>query len=467
MSQSNLPSSPIELDLPSEGILAWEHGDFSQTDYGAFLMKGDCDVEAFQTAIIKAQESRPTFHANLIRIPKGLWGAYAWQIREKPVTLEVRDFTTLEKLPNDFGDWIHTQMTPEIQGLMDLSSEYPVRFILFKLPQKHYCLIFLFHHVVSDGGGIYDFLREAFSFYHELVKGSPPEWADVAGMHAQAGDTKPVKAITTWDYLKREFALRDRYPFYKAKQFATSPETVKTGRHIIRYIIDDPAMQKALRDRARKDGGSLTDLMISGSKLAIAQWNESRNEPVEPLIHGVAVNQRLRRDPLDIQGQGNPMSAITILSDSKDQSDSESLLKYVIEQRKMRLNLGYDVALAKMGYKIFAFSRLFPMSIRHSLVRIIYDIKISHFITNLGVIWPEIEDGRPTGRTAIQKVGDLELLDIHSSVGTTGNNGSVLIIRSFLGKLYMVMVYGRYKVNDADAKEFSQLVYDKVISYIQ
>lgn len=466
MSHTSLPSLPIELDLPSEGILAWEHGDFSQTDYGAFLMKGNCDIEVLQSSIIKAQDARPTFHANLIRIPKGLWGVYAWQIREEPVQLEVRDFSDLEKLPDDLGDWIHEQMAPKVRSLMDLANQYPVNFILFKLPQNHYFLVFLFHHVVTDGGGIYDFLREVFKLYHESVTGSLPDWADVAGMHAQAGDTKPVDAISTWDYLKREFALRHRYPVQKAVQFATSPEPVKKGRHIIRYIIEDPALQKALRDRARKDGGSLTDLMVSGSKLAIAEWNESRNRPIEPLIHGVAVNQRRRRNLSDIKGQGNPMSAITIPSDAKDRSDPEKLLAHVIQQRKMRLALGYDVALSNMSIKLFAFSRLFPMSIRHSFVRIINDIKISHFITNLGVIWPEIENGRLTGRTAITNFGDMELLDIHSSVGTTGNNGAGLIIRSFLGRLYMVMVYGRYAVNDGDAKAFSQLVYNKVLSYL-
>jgi len=456
---------PIPLDLPSESILAWEHGAYSQTDYGGILLKGRCNIEAMMDAFRRAQLDRPTFRSNLIRVKRGLWEGYAWRISDRFNELDVRDFSHLESLPEDLDAWLHAQMAPHIETLQDLSVEFPIRLVLFVLPEGSSIIVLMMHHVATDGGGVYDFLRQVFRHYHRTVTGAEPEWADVPGLHAQVGKAEPVKPAGALDFLKFYIPQLIAYPAWKLVQFRSTPSAPR-GRILVRHIIDDTALQKALRDRARKAGGTLTDLMVAGSKLAIEQWNQEHNAPYELMLHGIAVNQRLRRDPSETQGLGNPMSAIGIPSNPGHRRDPEFLLRYIIEQRKLRLALGHDITLAKITRFIMRASHLLPLDIRYRAIRPILDSKLTHFITNLGVIWPKTENGKFTGDSAIRQVGELELQGMYSCVGTTENNPQVLIVRSFLGRLYMDMSYGRWRVNEADAKGFSKLVYDKVLGYL-
>jgi len=456
----------MPLDLPSEAILAWEHGAFTQTDYAGFLLRGRLDDCAMSRAVIHAKKTRPEFNANLVSPQKGPWRTLAWQYDDKPNELEVRDFSNLSEIPADLGEWLHDRMNPLVEVPLNLALEYPVKFILFKLPD-HYCfLVILFHHVAADGAGIYDFTRDVFEKYHTLVKGEKPKWAGVSSLHATYGKIEPVKPAPVWDFISDGFIENRTYPMKKAAQFISSPSKSGKGRYIVRKIIEDKNIQEALRERARKEGGSLTDLMICGSNLAIKKWNEKRGEPANIMYHGVAVNQRLRQSLKITKKQANPMSAITIPTGPEDRKDQDALLKYIINQRKEKLDKGLDIRLAQITRGLLRIGRLLPVHIRYKVLRKVLDMKISHFVTNLGIVWPELKNGKPTGRTAVRTIGELELMDIHSSVGTTEKNPYVLIVRSFLGKLYMVMVYGKWAVNEDDAEEFSQLVYDNVINYL-
>jgi len=458
-------TNPVPLDLPSETIFAWEQEGFPQTDYASFSMRGPCDAQALREALWQCQDQRPFFHANLIPTRIGLWQVLAWHERDARVELEVRDFTGLEAVPEDMESWIHGQMAGEIDHVLDLRANFPVRFILYRLPREHHVLVFFFHHVAIDGGGMYDFLREVFRVYHRAVEGAQPEWADAAGIHSQSGGAGAVSAISTWRALGRALAEGRRYPMHRAVQIAGESSDLR-GRNMVRHIVEDPDLQRALRDRARRDGGSITDLFLAASKLAIEQWNLSRNALAGIMYHGLAVNQRLRQDRARTKAQGNPMSGISIPSDPADRRDPEALLRHVIERRKELIEQGFDIALSRIVHGIQRAGRVIPLSARYRWLRVILDAKSTFFVTNVGVVWPRIEGGRPTGETLIRRVGQMELLDVHASVGSTKNNFAALILRTFLGRLYVVLSLGRHRISDEDAKEFSKLVFDKAMDYL-
>lgn len=464
-SRQSIPSAPQILDLPSESIFAWEHEGYPQTDYAGFLFQGRCDPEALNRALIGAQAMRPNFHANLCRVRRGPFSVLAWVPRDEPVGLEVRDFTDLEKLPEDTESWLHERMAGEIDHLQDLTQEYPVRHILYLLPDRHGILVFYFHHVATDGGGVYDFLKEAFRIYHKSVTGADPLWAEVAGLHAQAGAVRTITAPSGWKFFRESMAEWRVYPIHKVVQIASSPDP-RPGRNIVRTIIKDKKLQAAMRDRARREGGTLSDLLLASSKLALEQWNLEHGAPAQTMNHGLAVNQRLRRALTETEGQGNPMSAISIPSNPQERRDPVELLRYVVQTRKRKLAEGHDLALAAFVRKVLTVGRLLPFAVRYRWLRLILDRPISFFVTNLGVVWPVIENGRPTGETAVRQVGEMNLLDIHACVGSTETNPVGLIARTFLSRLYLVLVVGRHKINDQDAADFSRLLMRKITDYL-
>lgn len=457
---------PLDLlDPPSEAIFVWERPGVPQTDYAGFSFRGKIDIQAMKQAVVQAQQGRPHFHSNLILTRAGLWKVLAWRHEQTPVELAVRDFTTVENPPEDLESWVHEQMVGYVDHLQNLQQEYPIQMVLLLLPDAIQVMVMVFHHVVTDGGGVYDFLRDVFGRYHESVTGQRPDWADVAGMHAQAGKVVPVNAISTWSLVKETFKEGRKYPIRQVAQLASTPDP-NPGRSMIRHVFTDMKFQKALRDRARRDGGTLSDLVMAALKLALAQWNELKGAPNEIMYYGLAVNQRLRRDASEIGQEGNPMSTITVPSGPEDRKTSQAILDFVIATRKYKLGQGHDVALARLAKKLISFSRAMPMAMRYPFLRIFMDVKISFFLTNLGVVWPKIENGKATGATAIKQVGEMEMLDIHSSVGTTKNNGTALILRTFQNRFYMVFSMGHHKVNHEDALAFSQLAVDKLVSYL-
>ena len=205
---------------------------------------------------------------------------------------------------------------------------------------------------------------------------------------------------------------------------------------------------------------------MAASKLALDEFNSSRGTPPDVLYHCMAVNQRLRRPPSELAGQGNPVSVIGIPSNREDRKDPQALLRHVVACKQRKLAQGRDVVLGRVARDIMLASRVVPLSLRHRFLRAVAETKISFYVTNLGVVWPRIENGRPTGETIIRSVGGMDLLDIHTSVGTGKKNANAMFLRTFLDRLYLVFFVGRHKVEDRDADEFSALVVRKLLGYL-
>ncbi len=461
---NTVEKTTIPLDLPSEGISMWEQPGFPQMDYGAFQMRGPCVSKALQEAFVEAQKDRPTFHANLMEERKGFFYGQWWHVRPEPARLKIVDFRNLPTLPEDIDAWVHAQMNPLVMRGQNLLKEYAVSFRLFLLPREHQILVFMFHHVVTDGAGLYDFLRDTFSLYHRKVKNREPDWANTPGIHAQS-KKNITEPISPFRYFLRSYRTDMQHPFKNASQLASLPERSK-GRVMIRHIITDLKEQKAFRTRARADGGSVTDLFMAASKLAMQEFNDSRNTSTEILTHGLAVNLRGRMSPSEIHAMGNPMSAIILPTNRRERHDPQALLRLIVQRRMLMLHDGYDIAVNRVMQSISRKTRFLPSTYRYPLMRLVLDWPISFFLTNLGVVWPRMENGRPTGETAITHVGEMELVDVHSSVSPTKNNALAMILRTFLGRFYCVFAVGLNKISEKDAKEFSRLILGKARSYL-
>ena len=456
----------VPLDPTSEIILTWERDGFPQTDWDAFSFHGSCDTAAMQTAIQKTLSLRPVLQSHLVAQTRTFLQTYQWRIADDPCPLEVTDLRDREKQPDDMDQWIQQTLTPTFnQNRQNLATAYPVRFILLLLPEQHGFFVVVWHHAAIDGGGLFDFVRDLFSEYHRLVKGKDPEWASVAGLHAQAGKIAEVRPPRWGSFFKEALTQLIRYSVHDPAQVISSP-SASSGRNMIRYYFDDPVLQKALRERARRDGGTLSDLCLAAAKLALQEWDEDRGKPPQVMHHWLAVNQRLRQARTQTSTQNNPLIAIDIPSLPADRKDAQALLRHVINHRARMLAGGFDVALHRLTIGMMRAGRIMPISIRYPALRLIMDHKLSFFLSNVGVIWPRIETGKPTGETAIRYVGDMELLDIQSSTGSTFNNPIGLILWTFQGRLRFTFTIGRHRISDGDAQAFTRLVVDKVMSYL-
>jgi hypothetical protein len=456
---------PEYLDSPSEALLIMESEGYSNSNFGAFSLCGPCDVQAFDQALREAQADFPNFHANLVPCRQGLWTVWGWRRQAGPVPLEVHDLTSLPEAPADMEAWIQAEMTPWVQQVQNLQRTNPVRLHLYLFPGERQMFVFQYNHVATDGGGFYNFLAAALRIYHRLVTGREPDWAGVSAMHAQAGAAQPITPIPFGRFLREMFGELRKYPPWRIVQLASRP-TPPSSRKVVRCVIDDPALQKAWRDRARRDGGSVADLFLAASKLALDAFNEARGADHEIMLHGLAVNQRLRQRPEESAGQTNSLGGIGISSNAADRRDPAVLLQRVIAERKRKLDSGYDFLIGATGRWVSAVGRILPLAIRGRALRPLIDMRLSFVVTNLGVVWPRMENGRPTGETAICEAGRMRLLDVHNSTGSPRGSGGTLILRTFLDRLYLVFSFGRDKATDEDARAYARLVLDHAQRYL-
>ena len=452
---------PIPLDPTSEGIFDWEEPGFPQTIAFGFTFRGEVEPEAMAAAIVEAQETRPHLHAFLKPIRTGLRAALAWHIQDAPCGLEVVDESDDEAAPADMEAWFLETTTDDTTRIRDLQTEYPARFRLFLLPEKIWCLEFACHHVAVDGAKAWGIVRDIFSAYHRRVTGSAPAWADVPAFHSQAGEFAPVDAPTTGEYLPILRRERKRYPFAKVAQIA-SVIGGAPGRLIVRQVIDDPAEQEAIRRAAREAGGSVSDLFTAAMMGALDEWNASRGEPPTVMLHGMAVNQRLRRRYETDALRGNPMSMIGVPSDREHRRTPAETLAHVVETRTAKLAAGHDVALGILGEKLRGAVRWMPIGLRRRLLRKITVSPLSAFVTNPGILWPEIDGERLTGQTVIREVGGAEMVDVHLSVGTTERNGIALILITCLGRMFAIYTIGLHRVTEDDGCAFAASVLERV-----
>lgn len=453
------------LDLPSEGLLIWEQPGFPQTDYAAFVLLGRLDPDAMDMALAGVLATRPTFTSRLV------WRRIGWATRPawipgppNHIAFVRRDYRA-ERAPADLEDWVHDKLRPVTTRIQDLANEPPVAFELWHVDEERWVLVVVFHHVATDGGGLYDVLRELFAAYHARVTGARPSWADVAGIHAQAGTSPPVAPVSTPRMALRMLRMDQDYPGSQVAQPWGSSDR-PGGRRMIRYVYDDPALLRELRRRAANSGGSMTDLCLAASKLAMEEWNLAHGADADVFLHGFAINQRARRPAEEIEGQGNPMSGFAVPSRAVERRNPDAVLRLVIERRRAGMDQGYDIAMRELGRRLQGIGLALPRSIRYAALRTVFDRRISFFLTNLGVVWPVIRNGRPTGETAIREVGRAVLHDVHSSVGGTANNPAAMILRTFLGRFYMVFTLGGQRFRDDEARGFADTVVRRVFDWL-
>ena len=468
MSVSNTAPSQewIPLDPAAELYFVWERDGYPSTGWTAFSFRGSCDAASLQKALQTKLHLQPVFTSHLVVQTCGIRQTCFWKPTGEFCPLEVSDLRHLEKKPDDMDQWTQQTLAPYLQKYShDLTSAFPIRFLLFLLPENSGLFVVAWHHSAMDGVGLYDFLREIFSEYHRLVTGCLPEWSSVAALHAQAGTVADIQPPRFGSVLKEACAQMIHYPVVRSAQLVSSSGT-SSGRRMIRFVYDDPQVQKALRDRARRDGGTVSDLCLAAAKLALQEWNENHGRPPKIMHHMLAVNQRTRQAASRIANRPAQVAGILIPSGPEERKDPQTLLSHVIRYRRRLLDGGFDVAMQRLSNNTIRAGRILPVSVRYPVLRQLMDHRISFSLSNVGVVWPRIEKGRPTGQTAVYQIGHMEFLDVHTSLGNTRGNPLTMTMRTFRERLSLIFSVSLNRISEDDAQAFCKQIVNRMMNYL-
>ena len=132
----------------------------------------------------------------------------------------------------------------------------------------------------------------------------------------------------------------------------------------------------------------------------------------------------------------------------------DEMMSWFKEKRVELLKSKFDVRFNKWAALYTSQTRFLPFPVRRRLWRqVLKSIHLSVYLSNLGVVWPKIVDGKPTMESQVLGAGDFLISDIHSSPSIGPNIGVGMTVRTHNRRTYINFVCDRYRFREEEAKE--------------
>lgn len=353
-------------------------------------------------------------------------------------------------------DQIIRHLSPRIDRDWDLFNESPAEFHLIKISSERYVEGWLMHHVAGDAATGTDVGQETLAQYHEVFCGSKPEWA--GEYHSISGSKKrrvPVKKLT-FRNLCEDIKQTCQNLFKKAcLPVGLGSQTDKSQRHIKRILTEEQT--ELLLKRTSKQGVSLVDRLVVSANEVIDEWNHQRGLSPGLLTTSMTVNMRGRFSDVN---SVNSSSLIFFQSLPSDRKDTRAFTRKVGLARIRHFRNQTDHKFSNNIKMMMDLFRIFPFRIRRQIISFLINRhQFSIGITLLGIFWPEMINGRPTGESVLTRVGDFEVTEVfgvaHRMLSKTR---TILLLYTFRKKLNLVLTYSAVDFNREESEQFMDLL---------
>lgn len=439
---------PTEVRLDPTAAFLVDHEELALE---MVVLEGPCDIAALVDAATESLRAEPTFNARIVETKSRLMTTLALRPLESPHPVSVLDLSGLADTGTDY-DAVVAEIFDE--RLRPRGDHRPMKVTIVELPDDRTMLALEFHHVLADATTLFSFIRTVLAHYHETTTGNRPPWAETETLHSQVTAADTIAPASRRDFLLYAHALTRSYPTDRVNAVHGTPST-PFGQVAARTTLADAATIRALRDRARIDGASLGDVVNAASMAACCEWNAAHEIPVDVLRATVTVAIHARR-----AGQGgNALSGVAVGARASELDDPGQLLRSLAEQRTAAIAKGIDQRLAMMMTRLQTIGSLrgfgllpLPNSRRDTGL----STSTFHF-SNAGVVWPELVDGRPTGRSAISHVGATEIADVSFRNGLPAPRIGVSVV-TIAGQTQLRVTGTTETISQSEIRSFADLV---------
>jgi hypothetical protein len=254
------------------------------------------------------------------------------------------------------------------------------------------------------------FLKTILETYHELVTGQQAvrvgETPYASSFKGDMVDWKSGKwrdlLFVAWNSVLTSIR--------KASMPKGSGDPHDPGEHCVKFVLTEAETQKLLQ-LAEKKGTAVVDLLAAGLCSAVDRWNAALSIPPGFIKIGLPVQMRGRfgsaETPVNI-------SFILVTSRPADRRDPDIFARCLAESRMKQFRDLADVKAVKAGQTLAEAFRLLPLKTRQRMVHAFWQLPMAPMlISSFGVMWPEVQDGRPTGRSSLTRVGGVDVTEVH------------------------------------------------------
>lgn len=447
-----MDSADITLDPKSTKMA----GKPAAVSMNGLVLEGPCDVEALADAIRDVQLDRPELRSRLVDATTPVSKRYAWRPGPPvdPPVVDLRDLAHRGPVYDSVVDRIFDR-----RSTWDLRARPPFGTTIALLGDDTTFLSLELHHAIGDAETNFSCMKAILAGYHLRKAGVEPHWAHLGSLPSTSGTGRgEVASFTTLMKYLRDHTRK--YPGSRVTHPYGSPG-VSEDRISARGIIADPDLQSSIRSRAREHGATMTDLVLAATMRAIGAWNRSQGAEVDVQRAGIAVNLR------SAGGTGNnAISGVFAGSVSEDLADPIALMGGLAEQRIHGLELGIHRRLAVASRRMNTLRSLRPLNVvaeRRAASQTSPPATL--VLTNVGVLWPEMVDGRPTSRSFLSDAGGLRIADI-VIVPNLDTSGAVMVIpMTFDGRFQVIIGGNTAKIQREELRALTDLVIEEMVAY--
>ena len=452
----------IPMDPFSEIGLYAETKYYPKTDFTQMEFKGPLDIDALREAFEEAVSMVPIFNSNLFFERDGLQFIPYWHLnQDKKNTLHYQDCRHLTREPFDPMEFLNLVHGERMRRSVNLAEEFPFKAFLLHIFDDRYIFSVRYQHSAMDPFKGYYVMTLMLAKYHEKVKGKRPEWASALGMASlgnkpKHGTKKVPRKFKNYFVVERSQDIARRFFKYGGITPIQSEEVLPfkdaIGRHSLRVVFDDPKIIEGFAARAAKADARVNDFLLTIMQRQLADWNRERGVDRScfrlMLVSSLKGRMELSRDV------GAGISGISFVTGGISGMDFDEMMGWFKQKRIELLKGKFDVRFNKWVALYTGQTRFLPFPVRRRMWRqVLKSIHLSVYLSNLGVVWPKVVNGKPTMDSQVLGAGDFIISDIHSSPSIGPNIGLGVTIRTHNRRTYVNFVCDRYRFREEEAKE--------------
>ncbi|MDR3603493.1 MAG: hypothetical protein P4L38_02590 [Syntrophaceae bacterium] len=450
------------LDPTSEMLALSTTGDTKNILICLIELAGPMDTQAMLEAARKAAQKFPQLTRRIKEVRSRGLHYLVW---DSDHTLEVPTF--FHKAPGPgpsetILDLIIRTLNPRLNRNRDLFHETPAEFHLIAISPERHIVGWLMHHVAGDAATGTDVGQETLANYHEIIRGSKPDWAEE--YYSISGSRKrrvSPKKLTIRNYLEDV-----RQTFQNLFKRPCLPVGSGLGQdrfqhHVKRILTEEET--DLLYKTTTNHGVSLVDRFVVCANDVIDEWNLQRGLSPGLLTTSMTVNMRGRFSDADSM---NSSSLIFFKSVPSERKDTNVFARKVALTRIRHFRNQTDLKLSKNIKMMTDSFRLFPFRLRKKIISFLINRhQFSIAITVLGVFWPKMNEGRPTRESVFARVGDLEAVEVfgvaHQMLSKTQ---ALLLVYTFRNRLNLVLTCSASLFTREETELFIDLLVKKLMA---
>lgn len=455
---------PMIVDPLSEMLALSTYGNTKNLIITLLQMRGPFDTGAYRAALGRVSDTFRELRSCLKEVKsKGRYRLVREHRPDLELPMKIYELPKLDLSAPGIDAFLES-FREDLDRSWDIFSEPPAALHLLKQGSDRHIAGLVMHHSAGDAAVASEVGREIIYEYCRSLYGDRPPEAESMPSVSTATKRRARKRKQTLS----DFTYRTKLSLIPLKPSHVLP--VGSGRaddqrqHHVKRVLTEEETTHVVRGSLKKRL-SLIDLLVVCANSAVDIWNTERNIQPGTLTASMTINMRGRFQGLDTPNTSGLLYFETRPEERKNPAEFARLITLSrIKQFRRHMDLHFYENVKRMNSSL----RLLPFRLKRPMVhRLMQRHQLSVAVTLMGVIWPEIKRGKPTGDSFGVSFHDTIMEEVHGlGYKLLSNTHVLLIVYIFRKRLNLVLAASACHFTRQEADAFLDVVRKQLFSSV-